>query len=475
MLCLVPLFFNAHRFDLPIGYGGMFASFGEQLANENFILPVFAMSKIPYVYPPLGFYAHAIFLKFGVSTWFYLRWLIPFYSLAALIAFSAVYERFFHSKVWAALAALLIASAPYLVESHVWAAGMVRGLAFAMFMLALAVFLRIKPASNWKFSALTGIFSGLTILSHLGYAYFLAIWMGLWLLFHPKIWKHALIVVGFALLTVAPWLAVVLTHHSVNVFLNALRSHNTLSIFSSFGNAQAMVFLLWIGFSKLFEIPLLGWLALAGAVLQIVRRRYELPAMLVVTSLFSLQSRRFVVVLGVILTVGLLQEIYSHFSRERYAQTTVLALTGFLVLTIYSAGLVHIALMKPSLTWNLQDAAWHLREISLPESDYIILADYGEAEWFPYLSQRAPIFAHWAYEWQGNLLEQSDFFLNSFACGQAGDLACVEKIIQDSGKDPEYMVVKKRKYFAFLEDLSASGAWRRIYNNPEYQIWEKRK
>lgn len=475
VLCLIPIFFNAYRLDLPIGYGGMFASFGEQLADENLVLPVSAMGGIPYVYPPLGFYAHAVFLKLGISTWFYLRWLIPFYSLAALFAFSAVYEYFSRSKAWAALAAILAASAPYLIESHVWAAGMVRGLAFTCFLMAFAIFLRIKPESDWKLPALAGFFGGLTILSHLGYAYFLALWIGIWLLFHLKIWKQALIAAGFVLLTVAPWLAAVLAHHPVDVFFNALRSHNTLDIFSALGSSQSMASLLWIGFSKLFEIPLLGWMALGGVAVQIYRRRYELPALLAVTALFSLQSRRFVLALGVILAVSLLQEVYTYLSSRRYAQTAAPILAGLLVFAIYFGGMARIASMKPSLTWNLLDAAQYLRQTSSPESDYIILADYGETEWFPYLSQRVPIFAHWAYEWQGNLDEQSGFLLNSFGCGQAGDLACIEKIIHDSGKEPEYMVVMKRKYPLFLEKLEETGAWRRLYNNPEYQVWEKRK
>jgi heme/copper-type cytochrome/quinol oxidase subunit 4 len=473
-LCLVPLFFNAYRFDLPVGYGGMFASFGEQLADENFALPVTAMGGIPYVYPPLGFYAHAIFLKLGISTWFYLRWLIPFYSLAALIAFSVVYEHFFRSKVWAVLAALLIASAPYLVESHIWAAGMVRGLAFGLFLFALAIFLRLKPDSDWKWAALAGIFSGLTILSHLGYAFFLALWMGIWFLFHLKLWKQVPVVVGFALLTVAPWLVAVLAHHSVDVFLNALRSHNTLDIFSVLGSAQGMFSLLSIGLSKLFEIPLLGWLALAGAGVQIYRRRLELPLMLAVTILFHLQSRRFVVVLGIILAVGLLQEITRFFSDKRFMKIPALVLTGFLVLAMFTSGMARVVAAKPSLTAPLLDVAQYLRDNSTPESGYHILADYNETEWFPYLSRRIPIIP-WAREWDGNLGEQAGMLLESFSCGQAGDVACVEQIIRDSGKDPEYLVVMKRKYFQFLDAISESGNWRRVYNNPEYQVWEKRK
>lgn len=452
----------------------MFASFGEQLAAENFILPEAGQGGIPYVYPPLGFYAHAIFLKLGISTWFYLRWLIPFYSLVALIAFSVVYEQLFRSKIWAALAALLIASAPYLVESHVWAAGMVRGLAFALFMLTLAVFLRMKPNADWRLAALAGIFGGLTVLSHLGYAFFLALWLGIWFLFHVKLWKQVLIVIGFVFLTVAPWLWAVLANYPFDVFLNALRSHNTLDIFSMMGDPRALVSVLWVGVSKLFEIPLLGWLALAGVALQIYRKRWELPVMLAATIPFHLQSRRFVVVLGVILTVSLLQEIVGMLSEKRLTRVLSFSLATFLLASIYAVGLRDIAAVRPSLTAPLLDAAQFLQTNSAPESKYLILADYNETEWFPYLAQRNPIIP-WAREWEGNLGDQTGLLLEAFDCGQAGDAPCVERVIREVGQEPQYLVVMKKKYYLFLDAISEAGVWRRVYNNPEYQIWEKEK
>lgn len=472
-LCLVPTFLNAWRFHLPVGYGGMFASFGEQLAEADFILPKTGQGGIPYVYPPLGFYAHAVFLKLGISTWFYLRWLVPFYTLAALIAFGAVYARLFGSKVWAVAAVVLAASAPYLVESHVWAAGMVRGLAFALFLLALTVFLRLQPDSDWKLPALAGFFSGLTVLSHLGYAYFLALWMGVWLLFHRDLWKQAALVAGFAVLTVLPWLAAVLANHPFDVFLNALRSHNTLEIFSALGNPQAILSVLWVGLSKLFEIPLLGWMALSGAGWQLYRKRWEIPAMLAATLLFHLQSRRFVVVLGIFLAVSLLQDWTTLTAKNRLLQRSALALAALLMLIVYAAGLSRVAAVRPALTDGLLDAARYLQENAAPQSEYFILADYNETEWFPYLSRRNPIIP-WAREWEGNLGGQTGLLLEAFYCGQDGDVACVERVIRDVGRQPQYLVVMKRKYPVFLEKLEQGKAWRRVYNNPEYQVWEKR-
>lgn len=473
-LCLLPIFYNSYRFDLPVGYAGMFASFGEQLSAENFSLPEYGLGGVPYVYPPLGFYLQAIFLKLGISTWFYLRWLVPCFSLAALVVFSVIYDRLFHSKMWAGLAALLIASSPYLVESHAWAAGMVRGLAFLNFMLAFGIFLHLKPDSNWKLPTLAGIFSGLTILSHLGYTFFLALWMGIWFLFNLKNWRQVLIMGAAAIITIAPWLIAVLARHPADVFFNALQAHGTLSIVSALQDLSQLRILLWVGMSKMLEIPLLAWAALAGAVYHIYQRRYQLPIMLAATLLFSLESRRFVIVLGVLLTVSSLQSITALFENKKNLQRFTTLMAAFIILALYSSGMQLVAAMKPSLTQALIDAGKFLNTKSSPEDGYLLIGGYGETEWFPFLSQRVPIFAHWAREWQGDLGEQGGLSADLFSCAQQGDLDCVSQVIQRSQKDPQYLVVMKRKFYSLSDALSASYEWRRIYTNSEYQVWEKR-
>ncbi len=472
---LLPLFLNAYRYDLPVGYAGMFASFGEQLAAENFRLPLEALGGVPYVYPPLGFYLHAAFFKLGISTWFYMRWVVPFFSVAALVVFALVYERLFQSKVWAALAAVLLAAAPYLVESNAWAAGTVRGLAFLTFSLAFFIVLKLETTSNWMWAALAGFLSGLTILSHLGYAFFLSLWMGIWFLFHLKLWKQALVVGLVALATVAPWLGVVLARYPASIFLNAMQAHGTTSIVTAVQDPSQFAGLVFLGLSKLFEIPLLGWLSLFGAGVQLARRRYEVPVMLAITLLFSLESRRFVIVLGIFLTIGLFQAVTAALAQKKILFAVGITLSILIILVIYVAELERVVMMKPSLTRNLIAAGEFLRDNSDPSAEYVMVADYGETEWFPFLSQRVPAFAHWAREWQGDLEGQGMLSWDANVCAALADLDCLDQVILRSKTDPDYLVVMKTEYRELVEVISVSPEWRRVYNNPEFQVYKSRK
>lgn len=470
---LAVLFLNPFRYEFPVGYAGMFASFGRQLADENFRLPAYALGNVPYVYPPLGFYMMAVSLKLDISDWLYLRFMPALFSMAAVLVFFIIYVHLYRSKVFASLALLLLAASPYLNESNVWAAGMVRGLAFAFFALAFYTFLQIKVDSDWKVPALAGILGGLTILSHPGYAFFLALWMGVWFLFRLEIWRKIPIVLLFVLVTIGPWLAAVLSNHSFDVFIHALGSHDTLGVFSIFYDPERLVALVLLGVSKLFQIPLLGWLAVIGLGYHIYRRRFELPVLFAATLLFGLESRRFIVILGCLLAVNLLQEFYQAFSARKYWEIASLGVVLLLTVSIFVSGAQRIAAMKPSLTRPYLEAADYLRQNSLPGEQYLIYADYQEAEWFPYFAGRTPVFAHWAHEWQGNLGEQSVLLYENFDCGRNADLACVNDVIRRVGKQPDYLVVMKAKYRNFLDVLSESGDWRRVYNNLEYQVWQR--
>ncbi len=395
------------------------------------------------------------------------------YTLGRAAAFGAVYARLFGSGglgdgAWRLLA--LPGGKPRLGRHGA------RGLAFALFLLALAVFLRLQPDSDWKLPALAGWFSGLTVLSHLGYAYFLALWMGVWLLFRRSLWKQAAVDGwpsrpdrpaldgGSARQSSLPGLPErpAFAQHA-GCFLRARQPAG--DDFDCVDWVQQTVRDSAAGMAGSGR----GRLATHSTAIRIAcfagRNIPVQPAKLGVSSF----------VLGIWLTVGLLQQTYEALESRRWGRKAVILVSALLVLTLFSAGMSRIAAMKPSLTRNLLEAAEYMQKNTPAESNYIILADYGEAEWFPYLSKRIPIFAHWAYEWQGNIQEQSGFLLDSFACGQAGDLECIQRIIRAVGREPQYLVVMKRKYRPFLDALETTRGWRRVYNNPEYQVWEKRE
>lgn len=452
----------------------MFASFGRQLADENFRLPIYALGDVPFVYPPLGFYLMAIFLKAGISDWLYLRFMPALFSLLGLLVFFLIYDHFYKSKIFSGVALFLLSASPYLIESNVWAAGIVRGLAFAFFSLSFWGFLKIRPDSDWRLPALVGVASGLTILSHPGYAFFLALWMGIWLFFNLRILPKTPVLFLTLFATVTPWLLAVLANHPLDVFIHAFGSHGTLSLLGILESPEHLAGLAFLGTSKLFQVPLIGWLALAGFAYQIYQKRFELPVLFVLTMLFGLESRRFVLILGVLMAVAMLQGFYQFLSTRKGWRWVSLAVVLASVTVIFGYGLQHIERMKPSLTESYLDVAEVLRQNSQPGERYLIFADYQEAEWFPYFAERTPIFAHWAHEWQGDIGHQADLLYENFACGREGNLDCVNDVIRRSGKQPQYLVIMKTKYHVLIDNLSEGDNWKRLYNNREYQIWSEK-
>lgn len=84
--------------SLPLGCAGMFTQMAEQIAGANFVLPAeipyYGPGGIPFVYPPLGHYLFALYLKTGLSPWAYLRRFLAVLSFPGFILLS--FRRQFH-------------------------------------------------------------------------------------------------------------------------------------------------------------------------------------------------------------------------------------------------------------------------------------------------------------------------------------------------------------------------------------------
>ena len=477
-LCLATLLTNAVKFDMPFGYAGMYVSMATELAGENFILPqtasFYGPGGIPFAYPPLGFYLMAFFIKLGISAIFYARFAPPILSALALLAFFGLSRKLLSSTPAAMLATLLTASSSYLFESHVWSAGIVRGLAFGLFLLAFWAFLSIRPGPNaYKQAILVGVLSGLAALTHLAYIFFLVLWVGLWILLHlkEKIWRDVPAMLAGGLIIILPWLLILANRYGLDVFLHALNAHSTLSIVDTFGNPLQIIQLVQIGISKLFQTPLLAILAIAGLGYQLYQKRYELPILFGVTTFFNIESRRFIIILGILLAAQLLVSIAQSARQKKWRiglWIIILSLTGL----IYNDGLGQIQKSTPSITPFLIEVSEYLSSETPEKSTYLFIADYNEAEWFPYLAQRTPIIAPWGGEWLGNLEEQSILFYKTFECAYAADLPCLNDVILRSGNTPTYFIIMKKKYRPLLNLLEHTDGWKRIYNNREYQVWQ---
>jgi hypothetical protein len=102
----------------------------------------------------------------------------------------------------------------------------------------------------------------------------------------------------------------------------------------------------------------------------------------------------------------------------------------------------------------------------------LILADHHEAEWFPFLAKRTPLFAFWGGEWTGDQSSLSNGLFTSMACARNADFDCLEQTIQNAETSPQYLVVIKRRYRQFIEVIKGQDDWNLAFDNSEYQIWK---
>jgi len=480
-LCILAIFTNAIRFDMPIGYAGMYTSMSDELARANFILPqtasFYGPGGIPFAYPPLGFYLMALFVKMGVSPFFYLRYAPPGIGLAGLLVFFGLSRRIFSSTSTAILATLFASASPYLFESHIWAAGIVRGLAFVLFTLSFWMFINLKPGQNLnKKGILVGILAGFVALTHLAYVFFLFLWPGIWIVFHPKekIWQAIPAILAGFLVTILPWFAILAIRYGLNIFSYVMNSHGTLLWTEVLGSPAQILSLLQVSISKLFETPLLAILAITGIGYQIYQKRYDLLALFCITALFNIESRRFINILGIMLAAHFLFSLYHAASQNKMARLGMSVVILLAAVVIYSSGIIQIQKTSPSITTSLIEVSKYISSETPAQSQYLFIADFNEAEWFPYLAQRTPIIAPWGGEWLGNLEEQTTLFYDSFACARAADLPCLEDAITRSGRSPDYFIMMKKKYRPLIALLEDTNGWEKLYNNREYQVWQRK-
>jgi len=101
----------------------------------------------------------------------------------------------------------------------------------------------------------------------------------------------------------------IIHRHGWQVFSNALGSHGTLSIFKISGSLTALFDIFSISLSEIVKQPVLAITALFGLAYTIGQKRWFLLSAFIITSLFSLESRRFIIVLGCIFSAIAIQSL----------------------------------------------------------------------------------------------------------------------------------------------------------------------
>lgn len=142
----------------------------EDLKTSHYLLPPFTSynhANIPFAYPPLGFYAGRIVADlFGLTAVESLRWVPALFASFSIPAFYLLALQLLKTNYYAAVATMFFAMMPRALSWFVSGGGLTRSPGQLFMLLTLAMAVRLYKEHRRGDIFLTGLFAGLTIMSH---------------------------------------------------------------------------------------------------------------------------------------------------------------------------------------------------------------------------------------------------------------------------------------------------------------------
>jgi hypothetical protein len=485
LLLVAPvLFFQAFRFSLPLGYAGMFTLMAELVAGAGFGLPEniphYGPGGIPFVYPPLAAYLFAAAMKMGFPIWAYLRLVPALFTLLAFIPFYYLVKELLDSKIAGAVAIILVATAPAFYYTHVWSAGIVRGLAVGLCFGGLLFYVRALRNFSWVSFWLSGILLGLLLATHWMYVAFAALFGVVYLITN---WKplHIKISLGIlltALLLAAPWLGLILSRHGLESILAASSSHRNVEFLVIFQDSRAALSFLAENFRHIADNFFLMLLALPGFVLLVMRRQFHLPLVMLMVMLMGEASFYSVIVAGM-LAGAFCAWVFQFISGASHQNRPLWISGGLALLAVLTIGLsawggiAQIYRYEPEIDVYSLKMAQFVRQETGPDVTYYYIGKINEAEWFPYLLNRTPVVAMWGSEWKGTYAEQLDTMIALRACQNHKDWACMQALLEQHNASPNLLIGPAKRWLEL--EIRDTREWDVIYRDERYLVWERRR
>lgn len=479
------IFFQAFRYSFPLGYAGMFTLIAEKIAEANFELPIsiphYGPGGIPLVYPPLGMYVFALAIKMGIPIWSYLRLIPAIFTLLSVVPLYYFTLELVESKVASILAVVFVITAPAVYYTHVWAAGLVRALALFFCLTGLFFYVRSLRDFSWRNFLLAGISLGLVFTTHWLYVVFAALvgfacLIAAWKPSRPPI---AFGILVLAMLVAAPWLVLILQRHGASNIVLAYSSHRIADFFLSLNEISATVQFIRDNLRHVTDNWFLTVLAFPGFIMLILRRKFHLPLAFIFI-LFMGEASFYTEILAGMMAGAFSAEIFRLTPGLAVLKST--GISGLLKLMPAMAvilcfmlsslnGLSQIAQYQPEIDGHSLRMASFVRQNADPTATYLFIGRVNEAEWFPYLFDRTPVFAMWGSEWKGTYARQLEILIALRECQLQKSWACMEDIQQEQSVFPTLLVGPNSRWL--MQQIKDTHAWDLIYIDELYIVWKR--
>ena len=455
---------------------------------------------MPVAYPPLMFYVVAGVVELTGVDPVALELYVPgLVSIAYLLPYWLLARELLPSRRQAGLATVLFAVTPDVLQWHVSAGGIVRAPAMFLTLLGLYTGVRLFRDGGRRWLLASTILFGLVLLAHPVYAAFFG--LSYLLLFagfdrSPDGLVRGAVVAAGGIAAAAPWWLTVMGRHGADVFLGVTNTRSSLG-----GGAYRLA--QQFGYPIVAADPITPFYvaAFAGGVYAAVRRRFLLPAWMVLAS-YGLGEDRFTFVAGSMLSAMLLFEVVLPWIEDRVerfeagggrVEVRRAAVVGVLALVVLGAGTVGAAYAGSQLNTDYDHSttmpqtvdaddraamAWVANETS-EDAEFAVVGD--SAEWFPHYANRSIMISPWGTEWTSpeefrtHLVRYEEF-------SDCESAVCAEWTLRDIPGNAEYVYVPKGEYTIrgqeheppeeLIESFEDSKRFERRYENEGVVIFE---
>ena len=502
--------------DFPLNDGALFLAMARAVRASHYHLPATVAYNgvaIPFGYSPLGFYlVAALHDLLGLDMTQALRVLPLLATSACLVAFAA-FARDVLPRVTAgvtrpgpALAGAVLAFA-LLPRSYAWllmGGGLTRSLGFLFAILAIHQAFLLYTRGGWTHALLTGVFAGLTALSHLGTAPFTAASIALLFVAYARTRVAVLgsvVALVVAVLLAYPWVATVVGHHGWGPFLAARATGaNVFDGGDTRWTIQMRV--ATFGYNEVGEplFPLVTTLAFIGAIASARGWQFLLVAWFMMILAIDVRapgtyaSVPIALLAGVAISAVLWPLLFATDApgprdtigagnrRSRVAPWLVAG-----ALFAYALGgavsrnesLAGDAKLLRGLPRDERDAMAWVARATPPDARFLVITGPGHtgvwgdrvSEWFPVLAARTSLATIQGREWINDgtfKARESDYMRLQSCAAETG--ACLDAWSQHAGTTYSYVFVSKEKSFKATEPLvkalRTAPEFRVVYDGP---------
>ncbi len=412
--------FHILREPFALNDGGMFYAMARDIQASNYALPDFSSyndGSIPFVYSPLSLYLAALGDSLTPASLADMFRILPFIgSLFVVWAFTRLALTLLPDKGSAYAAAVAFALVP---RSFIWllmGGGLPRSFALGLAILAIreAYLLATAAEPSRRRILAVAVLCGLTALTHMETAAFLALTMLAVMAYRPRRAFDVLTAGAGAAIIAAPWLLLVLARHGFAPFIASFEFGGTAANGGIFDLEYTLFLIRNPVFTDEQFFPLIGALGVIGAFYAAARGLWYIPAWWAVILLTGMRASPTYAALPVALLAGyvvfdglgtaIAARARKLTPREWRAVGTVaivlivFLMNGALQYARYDATFLRSLPGddRAAFQWINEETPSNARFAVVPVASWY--ADYA-SEWFPALTERESVGTSQGYEW----------------------------------------------------------------------------